>query len=79
MGEREEEGRERKERAGGSRRHGGGGKGRRKLHEKRDLTGRGKLEKKGEREEAIKTGRHPGKRCGSQVTVCRAVGEEKLG
>ena len=40
MGEREEEGRERKERAGGSRRHGGGGKGRRKLHEKRDLTGR---------------------------------------
>ena len=36
-------------------------------------------EKNGEREEAIKTGRHPGKRCGSQVTVCRAVGEEKLG
>ena len=32
-----------------------------------------------EREEAIKTGRHAGKRCGSQVTVCRALGEEKLG
>lgn len=32
-----------------------------------------------EREEAIKTGRHMGKRCGSQGTVCRAVGEEKVG
>lgn len=63
MGEREEEGRERKERAGGSRRHGGGGKGRRKLHEKWDLTGRGKPEKKGERERGSNKNRQtPGKK-----------------